>query len=962
MDKVTPVHRSSPIPYRIIYIFTALTIIILALGYLHFYNSKKEVIRDRNEELSAIADLKVKQIVNWRRERMIDSLTIFDNPLISRLVKNFIDSPVDANYSNTLVRWADSLRRNNEYKSVVVTDAAGKIIYGSGQYANIIGVYARKNIERAVKDQKVEVTDLHRNKDVDEIHMDIYIPLILRERSKSTYIGSVLIRLDPYNFLFPLVQTWPTPSKTAETFLVDRQGDKVVYLNELRHRRGSAPDALMPAEKADLPANLAVNGVEKTVEGTDYRGEEVLAALRIIPDSPWYMVSKIDKKEIMKPLIRGELFALVSLVAFILFAAALTAFYWEKKDAEYYRSQYETETQKRALEKHYKFLTKYANDMIILLDTERNIIEVNEKATAVFGYTHEELVKMKADDLRALGYKSGVKEITSKAAAQNGLVYETINRRKDGSEFPIEISLRLIDVEGTQYFQAIARDISERKMLEQRMESFFTESPAGLCIIDDKYRWVKINKKMADINGFPLEEHIGKKITELLPGLAPQLKPMLDDIVNNGKAFLNIEITGETPREPGSVRTWISSYFPVPGIDHRYNFAGCIVVEITDLKKALEELRLERDQARRYFNTAEVMFVVLDREGRVILLNKKGYDILGYGENELFARNWFDACVPEDLRVQAGETFQKVLKGEISPVEYYEIELVTRKGGRRTMAFHNTVIRNEKNEITGTLSSGEDVTEKKKAEENIRKLNDDLEKRVKERTAQLEAANGELEAFSYSVSHDLRAPLRAIDGFSRMLIEDHSSTLDNEALRLLNVVRKSTDHMSHLIDDLLTFAKVSRHELVLSDLNIEEMVGSLVEEFKAENPGRKIDFILKEIKPAFGDRAVIRQVFSNLLSNAVKFTRKKETAVIEIGCIPGEKENTYYVKDNGTGFDMKYADKLFGVFQRLHSEKDFEGTGIGLAMIARIISRHGGKVWGVGKPGEGAAFYFTLPV
>jgi PAS domain S-box-containing protein len=388
-----------------------------------------------------------------------------------------------------------------------------------------------------------------------------------------------------------------------------------------------------------------------------------------------------------------------------------------------------------------------------------------------------------------------------------------------------------------------------------------------------------------------------------------------------------------------------------------------IARRVTDVVTALlahRDLHESEERHRVTLQTAMDGFFLTDMQGRILEVNQTYCRMTRYTEQELLNMHIADIEVLHTTEMIAANIRRFAEEGSM------RFESVHR---RKDGSLFDVEISGQYQPIAGgqAVVFVRDITERRKAQEALQKLLGELESRVEERTKQLseanqslQAANKELESFSYSVSHDLRAPLRAIDGFSMMVLKGYADKLDDEGRRKLNVIRSNARQMGRLIDDLLTFSRLGRKELVNVSLDMEAIVLGAWSELTLLKPEQRIDFSVQRLPYGMGDPALIKEVVINLLSNAMKFTRYRETAVVEVGAHSEKEINVYFVKDNGAGFNMEYYDKLFGVFQRLHSSDEFEGTGVGLAIVERIIVRHGGRVWAEGKEGEGATFYFTL--
>lgn len=395
---------------------------------------------------------------------------------------------------------------------------------------------------------------------------------------------------------------------------------------------------------------------------------------------------------------------------------------------------------------------------------------------------------------------------------------------------------------------------------------------------------------------------------------------------------------------------------PVAGLEFS-TLSGSIQVMVDRLKAEIRQCKVNEERFTDLVNLLPLGIFETDLSGNITFANPLAYEVFGYtpGENtEAFSI--LTVIAPED-RERAGAVFDAIIAGkETEGTEYRGL----RKDGSTFPIMVYTSTRMVDGVVTGVRGTIIDITRLKQVETEIRELNLELEQRVAYRTAELESATHEMEAFNYSVSHDLRAPLRAIDGFSYLLANTAITRLDTREKHCIEVIRQNVRMMDNLINGLLTLSRMGRQELSLELVSPESLVREVIASILERVPERQIEFAIGTLPPCVVDRVMLRQVFANLIDNAVKYTRHTSEPRIEIGAFPRDSRTVYFVRDNGAGFDMAYAEKVFVPFQRLHKPEEYEGSGIGLAIVDRIIRRHGGQIWVESKPGKGTSFYFTL--
>lgn len=504
-----------------------------------------------------------------------------------------------------------------------------------------------------------------------------------------------------------------------------------------------------------------------------------------------------------------------------------------------------------------------------------------------------------------------------------------------------------------------AEDVTEFVRLKslERYQLLFQSNPQPMWVFDmEKLAFLAVNEAAVRHYGYSREEFLAMTIKDIRPpedvaDLLDTISKPLDDLGQAG-------VWKHRKKDGAIIDVEISA--------HTLNFGGrparlVLANDITERKKVEQALQESEARTRLIIDTAIDAVITMNAEGQITSWNAQAEQVFGWPREEAIGRMLDETIIPGQHREAHRQGMRHFLSTGRGPVLNKRIEITALDRQGREFPVELSIAPVQREGTWYFSAFVRDITDRKQAEEEIKKLNEGLERRVEERTAQLEGANKDLEAFSYSVSHDLRAPLRAIDGFSRILVEDHSSKLDADATRLLGVIRSNTQNMGRLIDDLLAFSRLGRKPIERSLIDMKELARDVFAQISSADSAARPQFDLGPLHVVQGDPVMLRQVFVNLLSNAAKYSRAKESALIEVGGYSENGENIYYVKDNGVGFDMNYADKLFGVFQRLHSAEEFEGTGVGLAIVQRIIHRHGGRVWAKGKVDEGATFYFTLP-
>ncbi|MCF8356785.1 MAG: GHKL domain-containing protein [Melioribacteraceae bacterium] len=744
--KIKSASGKKEVPYVFLLIFIFLTAGILTGGYLAFQGFEKNFREEVEEQLSAVSELKVTQLSRWRKERLGDANIFYKNYSFSELVKRYSKNPLDADAKKRIQTWIKQVAESYNYNRICLHNMAGTELISFPQ-KHIHATDLFSDLSAKVKETgKVEFQDFYIDEDDKKVYISVFLP-ILDEYDNKNPIGVAILRIDPYEYLYPLIEKWPIPSKTAETLIIRRDGNQVLFLNNIRFKKNAALNLRIPLTNESLPAVKAISGKTGIVEGIDYRGVPVIAAVRAVPDSPWFIVARMDLDEIYEPL-SERFWMIIIFVGTLIIGTGWGVFLvWRQENNRFYREQYKSAE---------------------ALKLNKRMLNEAERLGKVGGWEFD-------IDTKELIWSEEVCRIHE-----------------------VDVNFQPTIEKGINFYAPASRPVIERAVQRSIVQSEPFDVELEIITAKNNLRWV--------------------------------------------------HAIGNVDQE----RRKVFGFFQ----------------DITERKQA------------------------------------------------------------EDKALESQDELKKALE-----------------------------ISNQSRQTLLSVLEDHQIVEKE-----IQKLNKELEQRVIDRTAQLEASNKELEAFSYSVSHDLRAPLRHINGYVDMLNKKYYETFDEKARYYLDTITDSSKRMGILIDDLLQFSRTGRKELSNSEIDLNVLIREVLKELEHIIVERKIKWDIQDLPQVFGDYALLKLVWTNLIDNAIKYTRNQTSAKISIKFKIEAKNYIFCIQDNGTGFDMKYAHKLFGVFQRLHSQAEFEGTGIGLANVQRIINKHAGKVWAEAKLNKGASFYFTLPI
>lgn len=604
-------------------------------------------------------------------------------------------------------------------------------------------------------------------------------------------------------------------------------------------------------------------------------------------------------------------------------------------------------------------IVESSNDAIIGKNLDGIITSWNSAAEELYEYTKKEAIGQPIQLIVPEHKRKELTELILKQIRTGKKIerLETVRKKKSGMLVDVSLAISPIRDQNGKLIGAssIARDITEIKQarlaLENRAEWFkaLIENSTDLLIQLDKIGTiVYISPSVKRILGYTVEEKIGKSIFEFIhPQDLNMIQTIFQQIIQEENRLVSAQC--RVLHKDGSWR-WFEGIGQNLLNNHAINAIVANCRDITERKLSEEALKQEKDKAQQYLDIAEVMLLALNEHGEITLINKKGLSILGYdNERELLGKNWFDTFIPQEERAIVKKVFSRLMKGQIEVAEYSENYIISQDGKRKLIAWHNTAITQVDGQRLGTLSSGEDITQRKLDEQKLKQYTQDLKE-----------SNQELEQFAFVASHDLQEPVRIVSSYIQLFSKRYQSEVDETAQKYIQYIVDNNKRIQDMIASLLKYSRVGRKAASPHKIDSTIACEQAISNLKLSIAQKEAIVNFKKLPEVFANETELLQIFQNLISNAIKYCSKKKP-VVSIEAHEHQNEWVFTVSDNGIGIEPEYSEKIFEIFKRLHTKSEYPGTGIGLAICKKIVEKNRGRIWVESTPGQGSKFHFTIP-
>lgn len=955
---MNPIRQKPEIPWPLIGLFIVLSVVVIVMGILFYKNQEQNLLKNNLQELGSISDLKIRQITQWRQERFSNANFLSEDRFLIRKFKEYSDRQDNELIRSELIQNLKSLIINFDYNSIRYIDPEGDVKLSFPIRDTLVEEQIKQLLPGIIHDRKVYFGDLHKESLTGYVHIDLIIPFIENEQRDSSVFGLMILSIDPQKVLYPLIQSWPSPSKTAETLIVRREGDEIVYLNELRHVKNIDLNLRKQISEKNLPAAMAINEMPGTISGIDYRGVPVVAAMHKIPGSPWYMIAKVDKTEILSSLESQMTMVIVIIILLILATGTSLSLLWRNQRINFFRDKYEAEKNRLALVKHFDYILKFANDIILLFDDKLTVVEANDRALESYMYTREEFIGMKLESIKAPEALSQLPFQIKNVNENESFTFETFHKRKDNSVFPIEISSRVVTIEGLKFYQSIGRDITKRKFAEDilrenelRFRKIFEESPFPMVMTSIDFRIVRANISFCNMIGYSEEE---------LKSFTFRNFTHPDHIISDEKSLYRM-IKGEILiyktekryiRKDGSTIWGSATINTISNTKDEIQFFLAMVEDITLQKEAKTELEKSLSLLKATLESTADGILVVDASGKIVQLNQRFTEMWRIPPEILTSGEDKDAVKFVAEQLVNPEIFIENIKQLYSEPEITTSDLLEFKDGRFFERYSQPQLINGKS--VGRVWSFRDITESKKAEAQIIAAKERAEESDRLKTA-----------FLHNVSHEIRTPMNAIIGFSSLLNDQGLDELERR--QYIEFIFQSGNQLLSIINDIVDIANIEAGQtrVNMGMINVNSTLRSLNDQFsiKERSPGVSLNLKITledEKSNIITDSTKLIQILSNLLNNAVKFTT---AGSIDFGYELKNEFLEFFVSDTGIGIPIEHQVKIFNRFYQVDGtiSRQFGGTGLGLSICKAYIGQLGGEIWLVSQPGIGSSFRFTIP-